>query len=192
MQVRIVLGLIAALAVTTAAPVFADEVADALQAATDAYTAGDLGKTGAALTMATQALGKQQSDLLAAFLPAAPDGFTKTLTEDFAKGFAIAGGGAGAEARYESADGSTSFTLSFIADNPMVATMSSMLGNAQMMAMMGTVVKVGDTALLQQDNSLSTLINARVLFQAQGAAAEVMLPLVQQIDFAKVASFDKK
>ena len=72
--------------------------------------------------MARQALAKQQSDLLTALLPEAPDGFTRTLTEDFSQGFAMAGGGSGAEARYDSADGATSFTLSFVADNPMVAS----------------------------------------------------------------------
>lgn len=184
--------LAVALSAFSAAPVSADDVSDALQSAVDAYASGDLGKTSEGIVMATQALSRQQGDLLAALMPEAPEGFSRTLTEDFGKGFAMAGGGSGAEARYDSADGATSFTLSFIADNPMVASMAAMLGNAQMMAMMGTVVKVGDTALLQNDGSLSTLVNARVLFQAQGATADVMLPVVQQIDFAKVGTFDRK
>ena len=70
--------------------------------------------------------------------------------------------------------------------------MAGMPGTAQMMAKMGKVVKVGDQSLLSQHNKLSTLVNARVLFQAQGTAEDVMLPLVQKIDFAKVGVFDKK
>ena len=170
----------------------ADEVSDALQAALDAYNAGDLAKTAQEMTMATQALGTQQSALLAALLPAAPEGYTREDTADFAKGFAMAGGGTGAEATYSSADGNTSFKLSFIADNPMVATMGAMLGNAQMMAMMGKVVTVGDQPLLSQDGSISALVNARVLFQAQGGTEDQMLPLIQKIDFARVGTFDKK
>lgn len=175
-----------------ATPVHADEVSDALQAAVDAYASGDLSQTSSALTMATQAIAAQQSALLAALLPAAPDGWTMTPTADFSQSFGILGGGAGAEARYENADQSVSFTISLIADNPMVASMGAMLGNAQMMAMMGKVVKVGDQAVLDSDNNLSTLVNARVLFQAQGAGTDVMLPLVQTMDFAKVGMFDAR
>ncbi|MEO8242044.1 MAG: hypothetical protein ABI832_06995 [bacterium] len=181
-----------AVVIALAVPARADEVSDALQAAIDAYAAGDLGKTGEEMTMATQALGAQQSAMLAALLPAAPDGWTATPTEDFAKGFGILGGGSGAEMRYENADQSVSYTMSFVADNPMVASMGAMLGNAQMMAMMGKVVEVGDQPLLDSDGNLSGLIGSRVLFQAQGGGSDVMLPLAQTIDFAKVAAFDKK
>lgn len=170
----------------------ADAVSDALQAALDAYNAGDLGKTSEQMTMASQGLEQQQNVLLAALLPAAPDGWTREDTADFAQGFGMAGGGSGAEATYSAADGSASFKMSFVADNPMVAAMGAMLGNAQMMAMMGKVVKVGDQPLLSQDDQISTLVNSRVLFQAQGSTEEQMLPLVQSIDFAKVGTFDRK
>jgi hypothetical protein len=181
-----------ALGLGLSAPALSDEVSDALKAASDAYAAGDLAKTSEAMTMAHQALGLQQSALLAALLPAAPDGYTREDTADFAKGFGMMGGGAGAEATYASADGGVSFKLSLVADNPVVGSMGAMLGNAQMMAMMGKVVKVGDQPLLSQDGSISALVNARVLFQAQGGTEEQMLPLIQTIDFAKVAVFDKK
>ena len=180
------------LLVCAALPLRADDVSDVLQAAVDAYAAGDLGKTAASLTLATQALGAQQGDLLAALLPPAPDGWTRTLTEDFSQGFGFMGGGSGAEARYDKADGSVSFTLSFVADNPMVGAMGGMLGNAQMMAMMGKVEMVGDQPVLDADGSLSALVGARVLFQAQGAEVADMLPLVQAIDFAKLGAFDQK
>lgn len=181
-----------AFAIGATLPAAADDVSDALHAALDAYDAGNLAKTGESITLAMQGLGTQQSAMLAALLPAAPTGWTATPTTDFARGFGIMGGGARAETRYDKADRSQSFTLSFIADNPMVASMGAMLGNAQMMAMMGKVVKVGDQPLLQTDNNLSTLVNNRVLFQAQGAVTDVMLPLAQTIDFAKVGTFDAK
>jgi hypothetical protein len=174
------------------APVLADEVADALQSALTAYNGGDMGKASEEITMAVQAISAQQSARLTALLPAAPDGWTRTDTADFTKSFGILGGGSGAEATYASADGATSFKMSFVADNPMVSSMGAMLGNAQMMAMMGKVVKVGSQALLSQDNALSSLVNSRVLFQAQGGTEEQMLPLVQKIDFAKVGTFDTK
>ena len=61
-----------------------------------------------------------------------------------------------------------------------------------MMAMMGKVIKVGDPALPSTDGSISTLVGGRVLFHAHGGTDEQMLPVVQSIDFAKVAVFDKK
>ncbi len=181
-----------ALAVATllATPVQADEVSDALQSAVNAYAAGDLVGTSAAMTMAGQAISARQSTLLEALLPAAPEGWTMTRTEDFSQGFGMLGGGAGAEARYENADQSVSFTVSFIADNPMVASMGAMLGSVEMMAMMGKVVKVGDQALLENEGNYSALVGNRVMFTAEGAATEVMLPVVQTVDFAKLATFD--
>lgn len=179
-----------AVAALLAAPVQADEVSDALQAAVDAYAAGDLAGTSAAMTMAGQAISERQSTLLEALLPVAPEGWTMTQTEDFSQGFGIMGGGAGAEARYENADASVSFTVSFIADNPMVASMGAMLGSVEMMAMMGKVVKVGDQALLENEGNYSALVGNRVMFTATGAATDVMLPVVQTVDFARLATFD--
>lgn len=173
-------------------PVMADDVSDALRAAMTAYQAGDLARTAEAMTIATQGLSGQQSAMLAALLPAAPNGWTREDNADFTKSFGVVGGGSGAEATYASADGALSFKLSFIADNPMVGGVAAMLGNAQMMAMMGKVIKVGDQPLLSQDGSISTLVNSRVLFQAQGGTEDQMLPLVQTIDFAKVGAFDRK
>ncbi len=183
---------IAALVLTPTLSARADEVSDAIQAAADAYAAGDLGKTAASLTLATQGLGALQGQLLADLLPAPPEGWTRSLTEDFNQSFGMLGGGSGAEARYENADQSLSFTITYIADNPMVAGLGAMLGNAQMMAMMGKVEMVGDQPVLDADGTLQALVNARVLFQAQGADAEVMLPVVQTIDFARLGSFDRK
>jgi hypothetical protein len=179
----------AALAATVTASV-ADEVSDALQAAADAYAAGDLVGTTDAMTIARQAIAIQQNAKLELLLPGAPEGWTMTLSQDFAEGFGMLGGGAGAEARYENADQSLSFTVSYIADNPMVSSMGAMLGNVQMMAMMGTVVKVGDQALLENEGNISALIANRVLVTAEGADTAAMLPVVKAIDFAKLGMFD--
>ncbi|MEI6098411.1 MAG: hypothetical protein WCS20_08945 [Alphaproteobacteria bacterium] len=52
--------------------------------------------------------------------------------------------------------------------------------------------KVGEQTLLDTDGNVSTLVNGPVVFQAQGAASDVMLPFVQSIDFAKIGTFDTK
>ncbi len=181
-------ALLAALAL----PASADDVSDALQAALDGYTSGDLAKASEQIILATQALRQTQAGLLTALLPAAPEGFTREDTGDFAQSISAAGGGTGAEASYSSADGATTIRMSFIADNPMVSSMGAMLGNVAMMAQMGKVVKAGDQALLVVDGSVSGLIANRILFQVQGGTEDQAISLVQAIDFAKLAAFDKR
>lgn len=50
----------------------------------------------------------------------------------------------------------------------------------------------GDLAFLRSCRRFLMRVNAKVRFQASGAPEAVMRPLVQQIDFAKVAGFDTK
>jgi hypothetical protein len=179
-----------ALLLLFAQPAPADEVSEALAAALTAYQAGDLGATARQVTLASDGMRLRQAAMLAALLPPAPKGWMRSETEDFAAGVAVAGGGTGAEATYTSEDGAASFRLSFIADNPMVATMSAMLGSAEMMDAMGGIEMVGDQPILCQSGSLSSLVGKRVLFQAQGASEDEMMAVVEAVDFARLARFD--
>lgn len=176
------LGLVAATA-------RADEVSDALSAAASAYQAGNLRDTANQLALATAAVSAAQVARLNAFLPPAPAGLTATITEDYAKSFAMLGGGTGTEVVY--ADDSTSFKLDITVDSPIVAGMAPMLANAQMMAAMGKVDKIGDVMVLEQDQSLSALIDNRILVQMDGADVAVMMPVLQQLDFKALAGFDQ-
>lgn len=184
---RIFLGV--ALGVALAAPLHADEISDALQAAQDAYAAQDMKAAGVQIAAAQAALQAKQSAMLGALLPEAPTGFTREINAEFAAGFAMFGGGSGAEARYISDKGS--FTLDLMADNQMVAGMAEMFLNPDMLAMMGNVVKVGDVSILDQGESVTALVAGRVLVTAQGMTAADMLPVVQAIDFDRLAVFDK-
>ena len=76
-----------------------------------------------------------------------------------------------------------------MADNPMVASMGAMLSNAQIMASMGKVVRVGRVRFLQQDNSLQALIANRILVQAQDGDPAVMLGLLEKMDLAALEKF---
>jgi hypothetical protein len=170
----------------------ADAVTDALQAATTAYGSNDLKGTADQLALATEGLRLLETDMLNKFLPPAPDGFTAALTEDYGKGFSMLGGGIGTETTYS--NDQTSFKLDITADSPLVASMAPMLANVQMMTAMGKVVKIGDVMALEQDDdqSLSALVGNRILVQMQGADVATMLPLFQKIDFAGLATYDKK
>ncbi|MGA0543356.1 hypothetical protein [Neotabrizicola sp. VNH66] len=173
------------------APALADEVSDALSEALAAYEAGDLNTTSARMITAQKALQTQLTAKLAAFLPAAPEGWTLSQNTDTVDGMAMMGmAGVLIEGVYADAAGN-SFTLTLTADSPLVLSMAGILGNPQMMAMMGKVTKVGGLDMLDQEGSLSALIANRVLVQAQGMDSAAMVPVLAAIDFDALATFDK-
>lgn len=170
-------------------PAFADAVSDAIDAAGAAYDDGNLVETANQLTLARNELSKLQSAKMQALLPTAPDGWTREDGTDMAEGMAFMGGGAGAEAIY--VKDSTRVTVSIFADNPMVSGMLGIFGNAAMMAMMGKTVTINGTDFLDQDGSMMSVLEDRVMVQAQGGTVEEMTAILQGMDFAAVAAFDK-
>lgn len=179
--------LTAALLSLSAGAVLADEIEDSLKGALSAYQAGKVKEAMDSAAYAQQLLQQKRGGELAGFLPAAPDGWTRTDNTDINQGLNVLGGGVGAEADY--AAGDTEFKITLMANNGVVASMAAILGNTVMMAQMGKIVKVGDRKFLNQDGTLSALIGTQVLLQAQGADPEKMLPLLQKIDFAGLEKF---
>lgn len=173
------------------APLHADAVSDALEAALAAHASGDLSTTAAQITVAAKEVQTLQSTKLAAMLPEAPAGWTREVSTDGAQGMAMIGmSGNIVEGRYTNAAGD-GFALTLTADSPLVASMAGMLGNPQMMAMMGKIVKAGSQDMLEQDGSLSALVGGRVLVQAQGTESATMLPVLATLDFARLPTYDK-
>lgn len=171
--------------------VYADAVSDALEAAVTAYAAGDLNATSANLTTASKELATLQSNLLMAKFPAAPDGWTRSDNADMAAGMAMMGGGAGAEVTYAGPDGA-SITVTAYADNMMVQSFAGVLTNPAMMAMMGkSVVINGVTFLEQEGNATMTLLENRVLLQANGEPAKAQ-EILALFDLTALGSFDKQ
>lgn len=181
--------LFALLLCTLPLAVAADEVTDKLQAALDAYAKGDLKTATLDIAMASGALSQQKQARLIALLPDAPEGWTRTINEDYTANLAMAGGGAGTEATYTTADGS-SLTLTITADSPLMMGMAGMFMNEQMLAMMGKLIEVPGAKLLEQDNTLMTLLDQRMMVNFSGLPVDQMMPLVDQMDFVKLASFD--
>jgi len=178
---------VVALCALMAAPGQADPIADTIRAALEAWEAGDRQFAMDELVAAQQMIQAAKADDLSALLPPAPDGWTRTVSTDVNQGLAMMGGGTGAEATYQGPDGS--FRITLMADNPIVASMGAMLSNAALMATMGKVVRIGRVRFLQQDNSLQALIANRFLVQAQDASPDVMLPVLESMDFAALEKF---
>lgn len=169
------------------APVLADDITDALNAAIAAYEDGEVQDALAEIAYATQLLNALQSQGLASFLPEPLDGWTRELSENPAQGLGFMGGGSAAEATYTGPGGS--FTIMMVADNPMVAAMGGMLGNPTLMATMGRIQRISGESFLDSDGELSALIGNRVLIQASGAATDVMVDHLEQVDFGSLEDF---
>lgn len=185
---RLSIATLATLSVLSA-PAFADEIAETIQSALDAYTAGDIKYATEELAFAQQQLQALKTDGLSAFLPEAPEGWTRTINTEMNAGLAMMGGGTGTEATYQGTD--QSFTLTITADNPMVGTFAAMFGNSVMMASMGKITRVGREKFVDQDGSLTGVVDDRILIQAQGAPVDAMVPVLATMDFATLASFGK-
>ena len=97
------------------------------------------------------------------------------------------GGGTAAEATYDGPSGR--FTITMMADNPMVASMAGILGNAGLIATMGQLERINRENFLRADNELSGLIGGRILIQASGPNADDMIAHLEQIDFGELEDF---
>ncbi|MFZ5963168.1 hypothetical protein ACOXXX_09475 [Thalassococcus sp. BH17M4-6] len=165
----------------------ADEISDALTAAQEAYADGDIQYALDELDFARNKLLEAKTDALGAFLPAAPDGWTREVNTEMNQGLAMMGGGVGAEATYTQDDGGKSYKITMMADNPMVASMAAMVTNAAAMGL--KVERVGRQRFMVQDNEMTGLVANRFLIQVSGADTDTMMAALEAMDFAALSGF---
>ncbi|MHA6346746.1 hypothetical protein [Roseivivax sp. CAU 1761] len=175
------------LAVICGAPASADAVSDALRAARAAYEAGDVELALDELDIARARLLDQRSNALGRFLPPAPEGWSRQVATERHAGLALMGGGVAAEATYASPDGVSGYTLSLLADNPMVASMAAMIAHAPAMGL--EVDRIGRERFVTQDGQVMGLVGSRVLVQIDGASPDLMRAALERIDYASLAAF---
>lgn len=167
-------------------PTLADEVTDTLSSALQAYEDGDIDYALEELEYARQLLQAMATQELSAFLPEPPAGWTREVSEnDMTPGLAMIGGGAAVEADYT--DGAERFSITIVADSPMVTMLAGMVSNATMLGM--KLHRVGREKFVDNDGELMGLVGNRVVVQAEGAAPEVMLPVLETIDFKALEAF---
>ena len=180
--------LCAAMLAMTSLPAHADEVTDSLQNAMDAYQSGDLKYALDELDYAKQLMLKQKTDALGKFLPDAPQGWTREINKEMNAGLAMMGGGVGAEAEYRNEDGQ-SFTITIMADNPMVAAMAGMIGNA---ALLGAEIhRIGRAKFMIKDDEANGLIDQRILVKGTGDDMDRVLATLETMDFRALAKFGR-
>lgn len=178
----------AAVALCAAAPATADDITDALASALQAYEDGDVKYALEELEYAKQLLTAMKTDELVGFLPEPPEGWSREIDTDMGAGLAMMGGGTGAEAEY-SKDGEEDFTVTIMADNPMVGAMAGMLGNAA--AIGAKIERVGRQKMMVQDGEITGLVDSRILVQAKGGETEIMLEVLKTIDYRALADFGR-
>ncbi|NDW53729.1 hypothetical protein [Aliiroseovarius sp. PrR006] len=165
----------------------ADDVTDTLKSALEAYEEGDLSYALEELEFAKQLMQAMKTADLATFLPEAPDGWTRDVSDDVTTGMAMFGGGSGAEAIYS--NDTESFTITIMADNPMVGALSGMMANASLMGM--KLERVGRQKYLNQDGELSGIVDGRILIQASGADVDTMKSILTEIDHRGLEDFGR-
>lgn len=172
-----------------AAPVQADEFEEALDAAREAYRAGDIAGAQEELDYARTLLGELKAQGLAAFLPPAPAGWRREIADRPANPLAVLGGGIAATAEYHGEPGSMEVTM--MADSPMVTGLGAMFANPALMAMQGDVRRVGrQRYVITADGEISTMVANRILVQLSGdAPRDAKIALFESIDFAGLADF---
>jgi hypothetical protein len=179
--------LIAALFLSTAPAVLAQDAGSQLQAALDAYAAGDLRTATTALTAARAALDLQKGALLASKFPPAPEGWTLTVNDTTADMVSI--GGSGVDASYSHSDG-RNVSITIMVDSSLVTGMAGMFASAEMLALMGEVVERPGITFAKQENGLTGLIDNRMLVSVTASGPDVAMPIVEMIDFQAIAAFD--
>ncbi|MEL7204606.1 MAG: hypothetical protein AAGL19_10575 [Pseudomonadota bacterium] len=182
MRNMILVAAALAMSVSTAQ---ADDITEALESAMQAYEDGDTQYALEELEFAKQLLQAMKTDELVQFLPDAPDGWSREVNTEMNAGLAFMGGGSGAEATYDG-DGQ-SITITMMADNPMVAGMAGMIGNAGLMG--AQVERLGRQKFMIMEGEISGLVDNRILIQASGGDVDDMLELLETMDFRALGKF---
>lgn len=165
----------------------ADDVTDALNAALDAYEDGDVSFALEELNFALQILQSMQQNTFQQFLPEAPAGWVREIDKDMNAGLAMMGGGTGASAQYRAENGSGSYSVTLVSDNPMVMSMGAMIANAGVMGM--EVKRVGRQRVAIGENQALALVNNRVLVNIEGNDPDLLSDAMESIDFEGLSDF---
>lgn len=183
------LALALALGIGLAGPAAADEFTDVLESALEAYRDGDVVGARADVEYATKLLDARKAETLAAFLPAAPAGWTREEAEADGAGIAMAmfGGGTAAAATYRRAD--EQFTLTLVANSPMVSGMGAMVSSLAAVAGSGSR-RIQRTEFAVSDGDLQGVVGGKVLVSADGTASlDDMAAVIDLMDLRALAEF---
>ena len=180
----------ALLALALALPARADDVEASIDAALEAYRAGDIKTAKQELDFASQLLGQRKAEELRSLLPEPLPGWERQDGETGdAQAMAAFGGGQMAGASYSK--GAETVDIQIMADNQMVTAMGAMFTNPALMGSMGTVKRIGDEkAVVSPDGELQAMVDGRIMVQITGSAdADTKTAYFEAIDLEKLKAF---
>jgi hypothetical protein len=173
-----------------ASPAAADDVADQINQALQAYQKQDLSTALSALDTAATLIRQKKTEAWKAAFPEPLSGWTADKAEGTAIAPALLGGATSVTRAYHK--GGDTVTLSIIADSPIVATIAAFLSNSVVGLIGNSEIAVigGRKALYSKDdNSFQTLVGNRVLVKIEGSHAldqQVLRDWFQAIDYVKL------
>lgn len=170
-----------------APPAAADEIEAALEAALEAYRAGDVALAREELDYAAILMGELKAEGLSGFLPEPFEGWTREEAET--RSAAAFGGGVIAGALYRGAPGTVDIQM--MAENQMVASMAALFANPALMSSMGTVRRIGrQRYVVTEDGDVQALVEGRIMVQISGdAPVEEKIAYLEAIDLEALAGF---
>lgn len=166
-------------------PVVADEIADALRAALQAYQEGDLAAAREDAEYAVQLLAQEKAAGLTGFLPEALPGWTREAGEAQAHTGAMFGGGLSADATYTGPEGQQ-IEIQLLADSPIAA----MFANPAMMGAFGQVRRINRVNFaIDPEGEIKGMVG-KVLVQVSGSADVAdKTGYLEKMDFRALADF---
>ncbi len=181
------IAIAVAMAAGLAVPVGADEFEEVVEGALEAYREGDMTLAREDLNYAVGLLNQIKAEELARFLPEPLDGWTRERDEAASGGMAMFGGGTGATATYSRGD--DEFTLSLMADSPMVTGMAAMFSG--MVSMGGNQsLRIQRQQFAAGDGEISGVVGGKVFVQAEGSATmEDMQAHIEAMDLRALAEY---
>lgn len=177
-------------ALALASPARGDDVEASIDAALEAYRAGDVKTAKEELDFASQLLGQRKAAELRSLLPEPLPGWERQDDDGGdAQAMAAFGGGQMAGARY--AKGDETVEVQVMADNQMVTAMGAMFSNAALMGSMGEVRRIGgEKVVVTPDGEMQAMIDGRIMVQITGSAdAETKQAYFEAIDLEALRSF---
>lgn len=175
-----------------AGPAQADEFTDVVGEALAAYGEGDVTGARQELEYALQLLSAMKAQGLAEYLPPAPAGWTKEAAAADTVGaagaaMAMFGGGTTAAATYRR--GTEEFTITLLANSPMVAGIAGMVSGLGAVAG-GETRRIQRTQFMVTDGEVQGVVADRILVSASGAAAlEDKLAAIDLMDLRALGEF---
>lgn len=188
-RIPLAMALIAAAVVAAASPAAADEFTEVVESALEAYAEGDITVAREELDYAMQLLTAMKADSLSTFLPEPLEGWTREAADAEGAGPAMAmfGGGTAAAATYSR--GAEEFTITLLANSPMVSGIGAMVSG---MASLGgsQTVRIQRTQFSVDGDEMQGVAGGKVLISLSGnASVEDKTAHLEAMDFRALADF---